>query len=127
MAQSLGKFEMRSSSSGIHWNSARAGGVPIAPAPPSGAAASVPQLNNPFNINHTSEPDQVATESNLGFPVRLHYMLTDIHKEGSQTNIVSWQPHGRCVCCVCLSWCLCRCQICHHESLTPSLQIYLRC
>ena len=36
-----------------------------------------------------------SSEQNLGFPVRLHYMLTEIHKEGIQTNIVSWQPHGR--------------------------------
>ena len=83
-------------------------GVPIAP-----ANAFVPQLNNPFTISrqqHTQQHHQPTTastaqeqmvqataEQNLGFPVRLHYMLTDIHKDGSQTHIVSWQPHGRYV------------------------------
>lgn len=29
------------------------------------------------------------------FPVRLHYMLNEIEKDGLG-HIVSWQPHGRC-------------------------------
>lgn len=78
-------------------------GVPIAPA----GEQYVPQLNNPFTIQQQQQQQQqqyqraeqeapTSTEQNLGFPVRLHYMLTDINKEGSQAHIVSWQPHGRC-------------------------------
>jgi hypothetical protein len=29
------------------------------------------------------------------FPVKLHYMLEHIDKEGF-SSVVSWQPHGRC-------------------------------
>jgi HSF-type DNA-binding len=29
------------------------------------------------------------------FPVRLHYMLSELEKDGMD-HIVSWQPHGRC-------------------------------
>jgi hypothetical protein len=29
------------------------------------------------------------------FPVRLHYMLSEMEKDGLE-HIVSWQPHGRC-------------------------------
>mgnify|MGYP005845532911 CR=1 FL=1 len=29
------------------------------------------------------------------FPVKLHYMLNELEKDGGD-NIVGWQPHGRC-------------------------------
>jgi hypothetical protein len=29
------------------------------------------------------------------FPVKLHYMLNELEKDGMD-DIVSWQPHGRC-------------------------------
>lgn len=29
------------------------------------------------------------------FPFKLHYMLSDLEKDGLD-HIVSWQPHGRC-------------------------------
>jgi hypothetical protein len=33
------------------------------------------------------------TDSN--FPERLHYVLSDMKKDGLQ-HVASWQPHGRC-------------------------------
>jgi len=33
--------------------------------------------------------------SEQNFPVKLHYMLSDMEEDGL-ANIVSWQPHGRC-------------------------------
>ena len=33
--------------------------------------------------------------SDQNFPVKLHYMLSEIGKDGMD-DIVSWQPHGRC-------------------------------
>jgi hypothetical protein len=38
-----------------------------------------------------------ATFHNTGdnFPVKLHYMLSEIERDGLN-HIVSWQPHGRC-------------------------------
>jgi hypothetical protein len=38
------------------------------------------------------------TQPNPGeenFPVKLHYMLTELETDGMD-DIVSWQPHGRC-------------------------------
>ena len=29
------------------------------------------------------------------FPVKLHFMLSDLEKDGLD-RIISWQPHGRC-------------------------------
>jgi hypothetical protein len=29
------------------------------------------------------------------FPERLHYVLSDMEKDGLQ-HVASWQPHGRC-------------------------------
>ena len=55
------------------------------------------QLNAPLGLGNQrafTAPEEELT-SDLHFPVRLHYMLTDIHKDGLLTNIVSWQPHGR--------------------------------
>lgn len=34
-------------------------------------------------------------QGELSFPVRLHYMLSDLEKDGKD-DIISWQPHGRC-------------------------------
>jgi hypothetical protein len=38
------------------------------------------------------------TQPNPGeenFPVKLHYMLTELETDGMD-DIISWQPHGRC-------------------------------
>lgn len=35
------------------------------------------------------------TNSEQNFPVKLHYVLSDLAKDGLD-YIVSWQPHGRC-------------------------------
>jgi hypothetical protein len=38
------------------------------------------------------------TQPNQGeenFPVKLHYMLTELETDGMD-DVVSWQPHGRC-------------------------------
>jgi hypothetical protein len=38
------------------------------------------------------------TQPNQGeenFPVKLHYMLTELEFDGMD-NVISWQPHGRC-------------------------------
>jgi hypothetical protein len=44
-----------------------------------------------------NEQDLKATSSKADacFPERLHYMLSDMEKDGLQ-HIASWQPHGRC-------------------------------
>ncbi|CAB9516241.1 shock factor protein [Seminavis robusta] len=77
--------------------------VPICPAPPAPTllAPSSQQLNTPLIASTlVLEPSlsgqPPAQNPDQGFPVRLHYMLTDIQKEGIFTHIVSWQPHGRC-------------------------------
>ena len=69
--------------------------VPLAPAP--SLAYVPPQLNAPMAQQEAALADAPEGDltSDLHFPVRLHYMLTDIHKEGVHTNIVSWAPHGR--------------------------------
>jgi hypothetical protein len=75
--------------------------VPICPAPTYHVSASQ-QLNTPL-ITSTllNEPtlsgQPPAQNPDQGFPVRLHYMLTDITNEGVYSSIVSWQPHGRYV------------------------------
>ena len=33
--------------------------------------------------------------SDTNFPVRLHFMLSNLEKDGLD-RIISWQPHGRC-------------------------------
>lgn len=72
--------------------------VPLAPAPCLPASYAPPQPNVPVAQEAAPAPPQDGDlTSDLHFPVRLHYMLTDIHKEGIYTNIVSWQPHGRYV------------------------------
>jgi hypothetical protein len=71
--------------------------VPLAPAPCL-PYVQPPQLNVPLLHEPAPAPPQEEDlTSDLHFPVRLHYMLTDIHREGVHTNIVSWQPHGRYV------------------------------
>jgi HSF-type DNA-binding len=43
-----------------------------------------------------SKADEVnCHRSDQNFPVKLHYMLTEL-KEDGLSHIVSWQPHGRC-------------------------------
>jgi hypothetical protein len=47
---------------------------------------------------HMEEHTQPSSMSNGGeqnFPVKLHYMLNELEKDGMD-DIVSWQPHGRC-------------------------------
>jgi hypothetical protein len=36
-----------------------------------------------------------SSKKDKNFPVRLHYVLSEMEKDGLQ-HIVSWQPHGRC-------------------------------
>jgi hypothetical protein len=42
---------------------------------------------------HAQPPDSSHGEQN--FPVKLHYMLTELETDGMD-GIISWQPHGRC-------------------------------
>lgn len=42
---------------------------------------------------YPEEPTANRGEEN--FPVKLHYMLTELENDGMD-DIVSWQPHGRC-------------------------------
>mmetsp|Transcript_14535 Transcript_14535/g.27627 ORF Transcript_14535/g.27627 Transcript_14535/m.27627 type:complete len:296 (+) Transcript_14535:164-1051(+) len=42
-------------------------------------------------VSHTKN----GANSEQNFPVKLHYMLSDMEADGL-ANIVSWQPHGRC-------------------------------
>ena len=51
--------------------------------------------------NEKEDPSLVTTDARNGsnseqnFPVKLHYMLSDMEADGLD-HIVSWQPHGRC-------------------------------
>lgn len=60
------------------------------------------QLGNALSLQSAEEKtDQVIsskTKRNVAvdtFPVKLHYMLSEIEKDGL-AHIISWQPHGRC-------------------------------
>jgi hypothetical protein len=47
---------------------------------------------------HVTEQDIKAPSSSKKdskFPERLHYVLSEMEKDGLQ-HIASWQPHGRC-------------------------------
>jgi hypothetical protein len=45
---------------------------------------------------HTQELPSMSNHSGeQNFPVKLHYMLNELEKDGMD-DIVSWQPHGRC-------------------------------
>jgi hypothetical protein len=45
---------------------------------------------------HMEEHSQSSmNRSEQNFPVKLHYMLNELEKDG-MGDIVSWQPHGRC-------------------------------
>ena len=55
-------------------------------------------------IDHANEMDPGLLELSEGkpahatdrnFPVKLHYMLSELESDG-QDHIVSWAPHGRC-------------------------------
>jgi hypothetical protein len=49
------------------------------------------------NVGDQRYPEE-PTQPNRGeenFPVKLHYMLTELENDG-MADIVSWQPHGRC-------------------------------
>lgn len=37
----------------------------------------------------------VSNKATTNFPVKLHYMLSELEKDGLD-DIISWQPHGRC-------------------------------
>lgn len=67
--------------------------TPLAPAPP---LLPYPQMNVALTASLPSAPPEEELTTDLHFPVRLHYMLTDIHREGLFTHIISFQPHGRC-------------------------------
>jgi hypothetical protein len=42
------------------------------------------------------KPEDVAgSESSKNFPVKLHYMLRELERDGLD-HVISWQPHGRC-------------------------------
>ena len=47
--------------------------------------------------NECEDPalEQDKHADNSGFPVKLHYMLSDMQADGLD-HIVAWQPHGRC-------------------------------
>jgi hypothetical protein len=40
-------------------------------------------------------PQSAMNRGEQNFPVKLHYMLNELEKDGMD-GIVSWQPHGRC-------------------------------
>ena len=42
-----------------------------------------------------SDGKPIAHASDRNFPVKLHYMLSELEEDG-QDHIVSWAPHGRC-------------------------------
>jgi hypothetical protein len=39
--------------------------------------------------------EDTSSKKGSNFPERLHYMLSDMEKDGLQ-HVASWQPHGRC-------------------------------
>jgi hypothetical protein len=48
------------------------------------------------DLHHMEEHTQSSmNRSEQNFPVKLHYMLNELEKDG-MNDIVSWQPHGRC-------------------------------
>ena len=48
-------------------------------------------------LDQENEDEELTTNRNgeQNFPVKLHYMLSDMENDGLD-HIVSWQPHGRC-------------------------------
>ena len=44
---------------------------------------------------HLTTPAASSHFSDSNFPVKLHYMLSELEVDG-MSHIVSWQPHGRC-------------------------------
>ena len=86
------------------WNGAFCGSSAPSPSLSGGSPADGIDAMLLQQVNHsissmpyqpTEDAMTTTLDHSLSFPARLHYMLTEIHKEGSQTNIVSWQPHGR--------------------------------
>jgi hypothetical protein len=53
----------------------------------------------PSGLSYHLFPNMISGGTGRGseqpFPVKLHYMLEQIDKEGL-SSVVSWQPHGRC-------------------------------
>lgn len=45
--------------------------------------------------NDCAGESKPANASDRHFPVKLHYMLSELEQDGLD-HIVSWQPHGRC-------------------------------
>jgi hypothetical protein len=45
--------------------------------------------------HHRKELTQSMSRGEHNFPVKLHYMLSELETDGMD-DIVSWQPHGRC-------------------------------
>lgn len=57
-------------------------------------------VENAKDIHHTNNSiisNSISTnsKSSTNFPVRFHYMLSELEKDGHD-DIISWQPHGRC-------------------------------
>lgn len=47
-----------------------------------------------FEVNWKGPVLVPATSSNSNFPVKVHYMLSDMERDGLQ-SICAWQDHGR--------------------------------
>jgi hypothetical protein len=45
--------------------------------------------------HHREELRRSMNRGDQNFPVKLHYMLSELETDGMD-DIVSWQPHGRC-------------------------------
>jgi hypothetical protein len=50
---------------------------------------------NTTDQRYTEEHTLPNRSEERNFPVKLHYMLTELEIDGMD-GIVSWQPHGRC-------------------------------
>jgi hypothetical protein len=48
-----------------------------------------------LNETKSGESSHYSPKKGTKFPVKLHYMLSEMEKEGLE-HIISWQPHGRC-------------------------------
>jgi hypothetical protein len=45
--------------------------------------------------NRGQEDSKGSSTKDSKFPLRLHYVLSEMEKDGLQ-HVASWQPHGRC-------------------------------
>jgi hypothetical protein len=59
------------------------------------AVVEASQRQRPSNSQHfTSHNGQAMLGGDETFPVKLHYMLSDVERDGL-SHIISWAPHGR--------------------------------